>query len=749
MNWRMAFLFLTLAPCLFADDQEKTEKKALEQQAKTLLEEAKALENSGQQVEAKARYAAALAFKDSKDATEAIKRIDERFHHQVKDALKQAHALYDQGRFKEVAETLETALASGDSTAVVAYDLAICYRKLGDSATSLAYLEQAATATPDPKRRLKLKQLRTNFTTGEDVTRLSDGDRERITAANRLTEALGFDSTLEDGSAQEETEPQDATARAAPLLAAATLRSSVPTVLAKPGSSSGRNSSLCETLAQMKSMQAGSPALTFDLANCAEDNGRLNDAYGLLQQYLAAAPNAADAQRIRIRAALLNALLSLPDEKGIQVRSLYGAASRAIEGRNFDRALAAFQKAAAVLPEFPPTQWKLALFYEATGNVEQARSYFVRYRELETDPLGWQEADLHLESLNAKKAKYDEEVEAANDVLSGLLNRAMNLTFNGLEDRKAVRGKRARLKGKERKDAKKLGGFTVPFAYARQQLVEAGDRLSTALTVFPLGAEANQLMAQLYLQANDGQSAMRSFDAVVSQNLPAAFYGEMRGHKQDRAVKCELTPNHVRLIFLSFYDKNGRAIPPTFQAGEDGLGDLAIDPDVLRETKFESLELAMADIKKVESKTGVVRLKLTKEDIDLSVIYLPGTPPVEGPQARRFSNTYTRLFARYPGLEDSKLGNEGLTGGEKFKLAYHLAEAGYTIATSLNPMGSFAALQAFIKITREIRQTRNSLRVNFAGWEKTIEDQQELQEGNTFKLIPTEPAGLGFVEETK
>jgi tetratricopeptide (TPR) repeat protein len=746
MSWRLVFLFLALAPLGFADDQEKAEKKALEQQAKKLIDEAKALESSGQLVEAKARYAAALAFKDSKDVTEAIKHIDDRFHHQAKDALKQAHTLYDQSRFKEAAEKLETALPLSDSTAAIAYDLALCYRKLGDSATALAYLEEAATATPDPKRRLKLKQLRTNFTTGEEVTQLSDSNRQRIAAANRLTEGLGFDSTLEDGSPQEET---DATATGEPAFTAASLRSNVPTAVAKPGPSEEHNPSLCETLAQVKSIEASSPAVTFDLANCAEGNGRLKDAYGLLEQYLAAAPDAADVQRVRLRAELLNALVNLPDPTGAQVRSLYSAASRALEGRNFDRALVAFQKAAATLPGFPPTQWKLALLYEAMGNVEQARSYFVRYRDMETDPAGRQEADLHLESLDAKKAKYDEEVEAANDVLSDLLNRGMNLTFNGLEDRKAVRGKRARLKGKEKKDTKKLGGFTVPFAYARQQLVEAGDHLLTALTVFPLGAEANQLMAQVYLQANDGQSAMRSFDAVVSQGLPAAFYGEMRGHKQDRAVKCELTSNHVRIIFLSFYDKSGRAIPPTFQAGEDGLGDLAIDPDTVRETKFESLELGTADIKKVESKTGVVHLKLAKEDIELSVIYLPGTPPVEGPQARRFSNTYTRLFARYPGLEDSKLGNEGLTAGEKFKLAYHLANAGFAIATNLNPMGSFAALQAFIKITREIQQTRNSLRVNFAGWEKTIEDQQELQAGNSFKLIPTEPAGLIFLEETR
>ena len=48
-------------------------------------------------------------------------------------------------------------------------------------------------------------------------------------------------------------------------------------------------------------------------------------------------------------------------------------------------------------------------------------------------------------------------------------------------------------------------------------------------------------MGLVFLQANDGHSAIRSFDVVASQGLPVAFYAEMRGHKQDQAVKCELS----------------------------------------------------------------------------------------------------------------------------------------------------------------------------------------------------------------
>ena len=85
-------------------------------------------------------------------------------------------------------------------------------------------------------------------------------------------------------------------------------------------------------------------------------------------------------------------------------------------------------------------------------------------------------------------------------------------------------------------------------------------------------------MGLVFLQANDGHSATRSFDVVASQGLPVAFYAEMRGHKQDQAVKCELSRDRVRLIYLSSYDKKGNPAPPSKPAGEDGLGDMVMDP---------------------------------------------------------------------------------------------------------------------------------------------------------------------------
>lgn len=739
-------LFLLLsAPAAFADDQEKAQKKVLEQQANDLIREAKGLEKSGQLLEARSRYVSSQAFWETKDALNAIKHIDEEIHDRVKDALRQAHKLYDQGQFKPAADALENALKLGESTAVLSYDLALCYQRTGDTTASLAYLDQASSASADPKRRLKLQQLRSALVTGEQTVSWKDADRSRIDNVNSLVDSIGFEASLDEGPPVLQGELGKPGASIVP----ASLGSNAT---ASPAKTSRRSSSVCQALKSLGSLPANSPTFSFDLANCAEANDRPAEASALLTRYLEMSPKAADSDRVRLRIADLNALAELPEQKGAQVRAIYSSASRSLEERKYDRALVEFEKAASADPTFAPTQWRLALLYESMGNVERAQKYFNRFRELESNAAARDAAALHLETIEIKRETYDKEVDAAEDILSDLLNRAMNLTFNGMDDRAALYKQRAKANKKlykKNQHLDRVGGFSIPFAYAKQQLNEAGDHLSTALALFPLGAEANQLMGLVFLQANDGRSAMRCFDAVAAQNLPVSFYGQLRSRHDDHAVKCELGRDRLRLIFLCSYDKKAKPTPPIKSAGEDGLGDLVVVPGSSREQNLESLTITAADIKKIETKNGQLWLKLTKELVTLSPIFMAAATPTEGPQGRRFANNYTRLFVRYPGLEDSKLGNEGLTGGEKFKLAYDIANAGMNIATNLNPIGAVSALQSFIKITREIHGTVKSLRVTFAAWEKTFEDQQALQSGSAFRPIPTAPVSLIFLEELK
>jgi tetratricopeptide (TPR) repeat protein len=606
----------------------------------------------------------------------------------------------------------------------------------------------------DPKEKQKLMQLVTFVTTGENWLSANGGSKDRIVRVNQLSDSIGLEASLEDkGGVEESFFEDDIPSSGTPAGQSATpalLKASNPAG-AHSNINAGRRTSLCDALAELRSSFANSPSTTFNLANCAETNQRTAEAVRLLERYLEMAPNALDAEESRARIADLKSLLALPGQNGVEVRRLYGSAYGALAERKYDRAQAAFQKADDLAPEFALTKWKLGLLYEAKGDIDRARENFTRYQQLTSDQSAKDEAGLHLSTLDAKRTKYDEEVDAAGDIVADLFNRAMNLSFNGSEKRSALRAKRAQAKKKEQNKARnRVGGFAIPYAYAQQQLARASEHLQIALALFPLGAEANELVGLVFLQANDGHSAIKSFDVVASQSLPVAFYAEMRGNKQDQAVKVELNRDGLRLIFLSAYDKKGNTAPPSKPAGEDGLGDMVIGPSDERQKEFASLDVMLSEIKKVETDKGLIKLKLAKQEITLAPIYLPSYTPIEGPQARRFANNYIRLFVRYPGLEDSKLGTEGMSGGEKFMMGYKIASASVDMAMSgFDPIGAISSVQDAISIARTIRAAVVSLSVSFASWEKSVIDQQQLLVGKAFKSIPTQLVSLEFSQETK
>ncbi len=742
-------------PWAVADDLQKTQKKELESAAKALIGEAKSLESSGMLVEARLKYAESLGYIELNDATQAVDRLNKELLNQAKIAIQAAKKYYDAGKFRDAAKTLEGAQQLQTSQLLLSYNLALCYKQLGDHEKAADYLDQAIIGASTSKLRSRLSQMRTVFTTAETPATLNDNTKKQIGVFDHLAETVGNGSSVEDELGDEEVQTED---EQAPSLPAAPARSSTAvnfTPTDKPhGGKGGRFSSACAALQNVKDATATSPGAIFNLANCAENNNRPEEATRYLRQYLKQSPGALDAVRVTERIAELEALRALPNPTGSQVRALYAYADRSIEERQYDRALTDFTKAADLTPDFALTFWKLGLLQEAFGSVAEARKQYTRYRELVTDPALQKRADFHLGILDAKKEKYDAEISDAEDVIADLLNRAMNLTFNGLEDRSAVRAHRGRRKGHDvdKNKAKMLGGFTIPLPYAHQQFALASQHLAAALAIFPLGAEANELMALVYLQALDGRAAIRSYDAIASQNLPVSFYVEIRGrHNLDRPAKCELSRDHIRIIYLASYDKKGFPKPPARPGGEDGLGDLVIEPRETRVLDFEELSLGLADIKKIETRNGQIYLKLQHEDYALSPLALAFYPPTEGgPFARRFSNDYTRLFVRYPGLEDSKLGAEGLTGYEKFQIGMSIASA--AMDTAMGGVGAIAIIQDIQTITQVVRmlqKTMNSLKINYGGWETSVNEQQDVIVGNPFKPIPTEPLRLDYVQELK
>ena len=165
MRTKTILVIFFLCSGLAAENLEKAQKKELEAQVKTMTAEAQSLERAGQLAEARTKYAESQALIEVNDVTDAIKRLDEQIHKQVKDALNESRKLYEAHKFKESAAVLDQAMKLQAFQPVLAYNLALCYHQLGDRDQALEYLRKAKAGTADPKQKQKLLQLQTFFTT--------------------------------------------------------------------------------------------------------------------------------------------------------------------------------------------------------------------------------------------------------------------------------------------------------------------------------------------------------------------------------------------------------------------------------------------------------------------------------------------------------------------------------------------------------------------------------------------------------
>jgi len=255
----------------------------------------------------------------------------------------------------------------------------------------------------------------------------------------------------------------------------------------------------CNALGDLKGTLANSPAATFNLANCAETNGRTSEAVRLLDKYLEMAPKALDAEETRARIADLKSLVSLPGQNGVEVRRLYASGYGALAQRKYDRVLADFTKAGDLAPEFALTKWKLGLLYEAMGNVGRARENFRRFQQLGSDQTAKDDAALHLSTLDAKHTKYGRRGRRGRGHSGRAVEPVDEIDLQRFRKRSALRTARARAKKKEQAKAKgRVAGFALPYPFAQQQLARASEHLQIALALFPLGAAANELMGLVY-----------------------------------------------------------------------------------------------------------------------------------------------------------------------------------------------------------------------------------------------------------
>lgn len=683
--------------------------KQREARTKQIIAEAKNLEKQGKLDEAKDKYLEAEGTFSTKDGLNGIERVRHAQDQQVESAIADAHRLYSSGKYADAATRLESAESIEPEKYAIHYDLALCYAKANNRAGAVQQLDQAAAGIQDKKQRALVLGFGGILASGVAAPSSSGPLKNQLEGFNQTF--LDWDRTAEASGADD------------------------------PKPDPSRRADLCGQAAQLKDLAASNPAVAFDLAKCAEEDGRPEDAARLVGQYLLLAPQALDSSDAKILQQGWASLAALSGDAGAQVRLHYANAARYLDYRRYDRALREYEAAEKAMPDYAQTQWRLGMLHEAFGNVSSAKDHFARFRDLSTDDAEKTEASRHLDSIEPWRAEYDSDVADAQDMLTGLMLQSMGLSSEG-QKHKTKLGK-GQKKASKRYIKMMSADEAMSPPYVRSVLAHAQEELEEATALMPLGPEANELLALIQFEGNNWAAAYHCYDAVASQGLPVSFYAQVNSEHQGkivRAAKLEIAKETIRIVYLSSYDAKKKVTgPPDKPAGEDDLGELVISPEHPAAFDVESLSISLEDLKGVETEQNFVVLKLAKDKIYLAPVYMVAYAPVEGQASRRFGNEYTRLFVRYLGFENAKLGKEGMTFGEKFHLGMKFAEFGLSVfdAVTSGGMDSYEAFSALRAVAHQMSVDLNQLR-------HSMSEQRRAVDGMQFKVIPTQTAQLEF-----
>ena len=468
--------------------------------------------------------------------------------------------------------------------------------------------------------------------------------------------------------------------------------------------------------------------MLFNLANCAESEDRLGDAIRLLTEYSRVAPRAADSDEVQTRLSILKDLYALPDPKGALVRKFYAGARKHVEAREYDLAIADYQKADDVMPEFAETKRRLATLLEAQGKVDRARTYWQQVIAADSVEESRQQAQFFVDGLDKKKEQYQALVRAAHQVVFDLLGRHL------------------------------LEGEPVGRIYAAHRLQVANEKIQSAAFLFPLAPEVNLLQAFTCSQMNDFRCVRASFDALRALDLPVSFYGAVfysvdepkNRVKQTRTYgKFEFEKGTLRFAEISIVKPNKRTAQlSALVAGEDRLGRLGV-AEGLRTARFQGFTVPASQIKHLETKHGMMYLEVTDKRIKrrhllIEPLSLVLTVPPIGPGARRYMNNYIGIAETYGGVEKTKLGNESTTVGEKLKIAYNIATIGLDVTSVM--FGNYFAIG---DVAGGIAGFGRRIALSQRQVQRIATAQRQAVRGIPFKAIPTEPVLLAFRRELK
>jgi tetratricopeptide (TPR) repeat protein len=682
---------IALQPSIGAAD--KQERKARESEAKRLTGLGRNAEKQGRLVEARQQYLASELVLFNTDAEKGLERIAEAAAQQVKTLMADAEKAYAAENFAKAAQLLDSASALHPGNLGIGCNLALTRYQQGNRDDALTLLDECVGALRDKEPRRQLAELYTALATGDRISVAAPSTRLQVTRLN--------DAILQDRDNDPQSDNDEADVPSAPL---------------------------CRQMTQLQAGLLRNPAMLFNLAKCAQSDGRLGDAIHLLTEYAQAAPMAADSDDVQERLVLLKELSALPDPNGTLVRTLYTSAGKHVEARGYDLAIADYRKAAEAIPSYAESNRRVASLFEAQGQVDRARTYWQQVMLADRIEESRGQTQLVIDGLDTETAQYSELVGAARQLLHNLVGRSL------------------------------LEGEPVGRIWAAYQLQLANEKLQAAALLFPLAAEGNLLKAFTCSQMNDFRCVRASFDAERSLTFPVSFYGAVfyKGVEADKRAKeprtygkFEFDKDTVRFAEISTVNpKKQTAQVANPVAGEDRLGRLGTASG-LRTAGFQGFTVAASAVKHLETQDGMLYLEVDDKRLKhrkmlIEPLSLVITVPPKGPGARRYMNNYINIAETYGGVEKAKLGKESTTAGEKFKMVYNIASIGIDVTSIM--FGDFSAI---INVATGVNKLGRGIALNQRQAQRLATQRRQAIQGTAFKVIPTEPARLTFRKDLK
>jgi tetratricopeptide (TPR) repeat protein len=470
---------------------------------------------------------------------------------------------------------------------------------------------------------------------------------------------------------------------------------------------------LCAEIESLKDLLRDSPALTFDLAKCAEMEADQQAATDFLERYVSLAPGALDRKDVRVKLDFLSTLDEMKSTTGDLIRKHYANAARALEVQRLDIALDEYLAADKLAPGSPETQWRLGQLYESCGNTRRTKEIL---GDLYSNPAASaeqrQEAQAILDSVDSLRARYDRTIAEARASASDLKAQADHLSLPLRADR----------------------------------LATVAELLAPAVEVFRNAWEVNELLAYVHEHSGNQRLLFRSLDVMWANGRPVSFDANVRagsGKGKQAAAKQPPVPSRIDVM------------PDSFEVRALGYG------PINRES-VKRIETTRAGVIRVELSDARVIL-MTIDNMSMLTVGSPSTgywgdllgvgqmgqiPGISSqgkimplPFRRALANRGTRIFQRYLGFEEAKFGSERFTLKEKAAVTGWLALNVFTIVSAFN--GSTNLFTSIDNIYEYTGGFSNSI-ASAISFVRLVHYQQPITASSQFRAIPigSEPDSL-------